>query len=314
MAMMKIATAAQANTISNLSLRIGLNLIFIFTVVFGFLRSSTPVSAHSIFEVNPVTVNSKNLIEENSIPKPSKLPGADHILKESLTVNTEYEFKIDTKSVEETLVIKPENLNLEWYVNAGKVSTQPVFKHQFLDTGVYFLEYSILDEKEIVSIDTVMIVVGEPVSAGQIVFDGVKQEEGIYDVKRDANYTLSVNDADSANYVYAWDLGNGEVIEAASHTLDFSKFELPSYILLRKMDRATNVYVDSYIRVEGEGEPDFSVVTPAAPVPGAANNASKTEIAPIFLIIGAFVTSLVIGWGVMRLRATKARTLQSPDA
>jgi len=118
-------------------------------------------------------------------------------------------------------------------------------------------------------------------------------------IDRTKTYTFSIKDSDIQNYTYQWELGDADLHSDLRLNKSFPNTNFPSYIFLRTTNKSTNVYADSYLKLDSSMDKGFKVQMPpdiAALNNSPINNTSYTVMIPrTYLIQNNYIANIIFG-------------------
>lgn len=266
------------------------------------------MSAHDPLGEKWIMVNNEKDISENPIPNPSILQWGEHVSNKTFNAGEEINFAVDTNIISTTLEIETDDLFIQWeFLNDQGETMRKDFganiSHTFQSTSNYFLKIEVYNSGKLILHDSLMIVVGEMPKADKIQVSNANSVKDaiIYNISRNKEITFEVVNPDTANYSYTWDLGDGHKIEGVSASKVFRITKMPAYIILRKTDIKTNIFSDSYIRLESDDPQEFEVVMPPVKMDSESqSNIDPTINIPTALILLSVLVVSVIAFFVFK--------------
>lgn len=200
-----------------------------------------------------IIVSSADTLIENPIPLTKNLERGEHILNRVLDVGEELTFTFESRL---------KFNKIEWGLPDSTKSNEQKITKKFASKGNYFFYIKAFNDKdEILFNDSFMIQVGEVKDNTIILVDGEKNENNIFQVKRGSTLSFSV-EKPSNEMKYYWDFGDREVVEGSTVIKQFNDEKFPLYIIIRAKNISTNIFRDTFIRLENDEESPFIVNTP----------------------------------------------------
>lgn len=233
------------------------------------------ISAHEE-GIQWLSVNGK-AITDNTTQNPSKLSWDSHIAIGEFNADEPIEFKANAVVLEKKVKQNSEDFKIVWTIDEEELEGSLINK-VFEETGNYTVQMKVIknsDGTELES-ETFMITVGDLPDAPIILVNGLYNGDGIYNIKRKDILTFGIQNPNDT-YTYIWDLSEEDLVFGGSAEKRFGSTKLPAYIILRSTDTKTNVFRDSYIRLETEDAPEYEVVMPPIKIDDDAPILTTTE-------------------------------------
>lgn len=207
-----------------------------------------------------------NVIIDNPIQNPSRLPWAEHFINRQFKEAQIIKFEVDKNVIKDRFSLSEDSFEVKWEIEGVETLAQNEFSKGF-KTGNYFLTVSLIDKvsQQIIDSEQIMFVVGKAPEQANVFLNGTKTPNSIYKISRDENIVFSI-DTPGENFNYTWDLADQEIKEGITAEKVFKDTKLPAYVILRKFDMTTNIFTDTVIRLESDEVPTFVVQTPAVKV------------------------------------------------
>lgn len=261
----------------------------------------TKIAAHSPTDSPWLYINEVAVIVEmeNKIPNPSKLDWGEHVFSGELKKNENLKPTVDLDVIERDLEVEKSNISMVFTLKNpdGNEETFTEFFTKKLElTGNYFLEILLErkdNKKEIIS-ESIMLVVGDKEEPSVIkvngeVIDNTSAAPRYYVTD---NYNLKFEINNPGDYNYTWDLGTGETKDGSAFEYSFDKAKIPVYVVLRKQNKATNVFVESYVRIDSQRENTFGIPRPPVKIPDEVANTNSFPIIAVVVVITLIVLSI----------------------
>lgn len=271
------------------------------------------VHAHEISEEEWFLVNDEAVLEINPSPFASKLENPEHIIRGSFDANENINFKINRE-----VLGYESNIETRWIV--GKVMfTGDEFIYSFPATGsfVITLEFFDTQKEEIFNEDEILIHIGDQQVGQSFSINGQtidsSEDLQIVEVSRSQNTSLTVLNSDANKYLYQWDYSDGVIVEDTEASVNFANVRLPAYVILRSINKETNVWADTFVRIESSENQEFEVQMPAAPTQDAIKESEDRSNLVIYsvLVVGVVVLVLFgIMWNVMKRRENTSSNIE----
>ena len=275
------------------------------------------IRAHEITKDPWIYINDQ-ILEENETEKPYHLVWPSHVLENSFKTGEDIKVKIQQSTIFEAF--SASSITAEWQSElAAKTDSDKVtlnsnsisinddkiylfkgleFTLNYAKTGSYIVFVTIYDQNDKKIIDESLgINVGDPIQPSNFQVNGVKSDQAEAMVSRIELTALNVISPDNSKYRYQWDLLDGVIKEGAIVSKNFIDSNLPAYVVLRTIDKTTNIYSDSYLRVDSADPPRFKVYTPPIEEYKGTNGSDNSNIILIslgggFLLLVAVILTL----------------------
>jgi len=277
-------------------------LAFILFLPIAKLSAHNPTKSPWLF-INDIAVTEDM---ENPVPNPSKLDWGEHVFSEDLKKGGTLKASVDRSIIERDLKVEISNIKTSYKLTTPEGRNNEYnedFSLVLNTTGNYFLDITLNkkdDDSEIIS-ESIMIVVGDKEQPATFKVNGldidITSASPTYNVTD--NYDLKFEVTSSGDYNYTWDLGTGETKDGTSIEFSFDKAKIPVYVVLRKQNKDSKVFVDSFVRIDSERENTFGIPRPPVKIP-PAESTNNNFYAIGGLIVGAIVLLIIIYFLVYR--------------
>ena len=262
--------------------------IFLFSLLFLFsFYHSNKSQALEVNETWVLINEESNLLIENTTPKPSDLEWCEKIVSKSFERDEKIKFSSDNSILRDRLGITEDDLKIQWEFSDGESFESENFLKSFINFGNYFVTARVFDSKgDQVEEINFMVVIGASPLPTAIKVNGEIKENSIYEINSFENTEFSIVNANE-NYLYTWDMGDGDLQYGESIFKSFGESELPVYVTLRTTDQTTNTFRDSFVRIEGHVDQGFNIITPTEEVKSVEVRSINSALAfsSIFFII-----------------------------
>lgn len=293
------------------SLRLYKTFIFILALIL--FLPIPKLSAHDVTKSPWLFINEIPITEEmeNPIPNTSKLDWGEHVFSKELQKGDEVKVSIDREVIVSDLDVAEGNIQTSYKLKQpnGTANEQSSdFAQKLNDSGNYFLDVKLSrkDNGEEILVESVMIVVGSSPDPSKFKINGneidFSKAAPTYDVTDNLNLKFTVTNPESNNS-YIWDLGTGETKEGIEINYSFEKAKIPVYVILRTTDKGSNVFSDSFVRLDSPKENNFQIPRPPVKIPDSDLTTSNDNITKY--IIGTVVVILIAGLGFIIYKKKK---------
>lgn len=269
------------------------------------LNNSLIVKAHDV-SINPwLIINNESLSTDNESPNTSKLEWSEHVLTKNFEKKREINFKVDLEALG-----FEKNVEVKWQIEDKNLNGVEV-NHLFEETGNYFVKIEVIEENKSEFDETFMIIIGDEIEPTSFSVDGqeVSDVNPTKDISRFKEIEFKVINPDIQKYDYIWDLNDGQTMKATSAIKSFENTKLPGYVILRTIDKRSNVFADSYVKLRSDDPQSFEVNTPSRV---ATTNEGNSDNNKVFTILGVISGGLIIvGLGSFLLFQNKLKKHKS---
>ncbi|MEO6729023.1 MAG: hypothetical protein ABIM99_03810 [Candidatus Dojkabacteria bacterium] len=269
----------------------------------------TKLAAHNSTKSPWLFINDTPISEdmENPIPNPSKLDWGEHVFSEEIVEGGTLKVSIDRSAIERDLEVQTNNIATSYKLTKEDFRMQfnEDFSKSLETTGNYFLDIVLTKREggqEIIS-ETIMIVVGDREELAKFSVNGEEIEltsaSPTFTVTDSYNLKFSVTNPGDFNYT--WDLGTGETKNGIAVDYSYDKAKIPVYVILRKQNKKTTVFSDSYVRIDSPKENTFGIPRPPVKIP--EKEIANNNVSTIFgLGIGAVIIFTIVSILIYRKR------------
>ncbi|MFS8130580.1 MAG: hypothetical protein ACMG57_01235 [Candidatus Dojkabacteria bacterium] len=260
--------------------------------------------AHDVTKSPWIFINTIPITEEmeNPIPNTSKLDWGEHIFTGEVSVGDNLQVKIDREVISKDLDVEFSNIATSYeFKHSNGVEEKFVedFSEKLTELGNYFIDVKLTRKDNGVEIvdESIMLIVGDKFEPSQFTVNGTSVDftkvAPTYDVTGNLNLKFSVLNQVN-KYSYIWDFGTGETKEGAEVEYSFDKAKIPVYVVLRTIDKSTNIFSDSFVRLDSPKQNTFEIPRPPVKIPNPTNFGLPDENIGIKFIIGIFSAVLII--------------------
>ncbi|MEP7103692.1 MAG: hypothetical protein ABI721_03220 [Candidatus Dojkabacteria bacterium] len=279
----------------------------IFIIILALLVFSPfyKISAHNATSSPWLYINSQAITEddENPTPNPSKLKWGEHYLTQQFNPGDTLEVQVDKNVIVRDLEVKESSI-IEHFDLTLPDNSVKTFKDNFSEslssTGNYFLDVKVSKNTgEELILESVMFIVGNKIEQSKFKVNGteidITSAAPTFLLNNDFNLVFEVINPENNKYNYQWDLGTSQIKEGDRVEYNFETAKIPIYVVLRTTDKSTDIFIDSFVRIDSDSENVFKIPAPPVKVPDDPARSSNV-FTPLVLILGG-----IAGLGIILL-------------
>lgn len=279
--------------------------IFLFSILY---TKNNIVHAHSLFPGNFATINNEDVLTANTSPEPLSLEWSEHISLKNYQVDQQLKIKANIEGYRSVFKYSDNDIDYIWKLPDGteQKGDEAIFTSD--KTGTFIIYFRVFDKSKnsVLWDEDFSFNIGENASKVDLIVNGEKIDKSAHPayrtikIDRFIDNTFEISNPNS-NYSYNWDFPDGETYTDLKVTRKFENTKIPSYIIVRATDKNTNVYDDTYIRLESDQEQKNVVQRPPAPSNLPAITEENT-VNPAIIVIPISIVLMILIFAFYRWR------------